>query len=545
MKSLRVLIAVTVGGLAAATVATFGVSARAADSYGGGSWRGCASNARLCTEVDDADAAFGHYVGHDEPSVLFYSNVPGSGNHMRYDVTLPREPGGAFSDKKGYSNEVSPAFWFGMAMCDTQSYPESTSTCTPDSDSNIVNPATTKKAPGVAFMELQFYPPGFAPQFAGFSCDATKWCVAMTIDSLSEDPFNGTTLNPTCTAEIGGSIEYVNFAYLTHNGKPIGPPNPYDFQFIGSGDPHSSSDTFYMNQGDNVTVSLGDTAHGLKAVVVDNTRNTQGSMVASAANGFGQIKFQPTGTSCQEINYDFHPMYSTSSPQTRVLWAAHSYNVAMDAETGHFDFCSHLDADTGLCNGTEGIPGDQEAADGDDAGCFSDTQNANVNYVAPAGQDAAYCVASNDPGFDGTSYNHYWPNGTSNNATAFLFSSPHTGAHYNAPYSHVAFEADLPRIEASDFGGACNRLTGAGCTNPPPTDDGSHAAFYPYFSTVSQNGACRWGAGDTLPHTIDNFGGSSAEFGSLYGQTYWVFDGHGATQTTINDYNSGPFANPC
>ena len=194
MKPAGVLGAVTVAVVAAAPIGTFGTTVGVV-SYQGGSWAGCGNNIRLCTEVDDAQAAFGHYVGHDEPSVLFYSNVPGSGNHMQYNVTLPTEPSGAFSDSKGYSLETSPAFWFGMAMCDTQSYPESSSKCTPDSDTNIVNPATTKHAPGAAFMELQFYPPGFAPQFAGFSCDATKWCVAMTIDSLSENPFNGTTLN--------------------------------------------------------------------------------------------------------------------------------------------------------------------------------------------------------------------------------------------------------------------------------------------------------------------------------------------------------------
>jgi hypothetical protein len=401
-------------------------------------------------------------------------------------------------------------------------------------------------------MELQFYPPGFASQFAGFSCDATKWCVAMTIDSLSENPFNGTVLNPTCTAAIGGSIEYVNFAYLTLSGTPIGPPNPLQFQFIGSGDPHSSPNTFYMNQGDKVSVSLSDTPSGLSAIVHDSSNpdpsTNTGSMTASAANGFGQIKFAPYGHSCTELPYDFHPMFSTSSPQTRVLWAAHSYNVAMDAETGHFDFCSSIDPNTATCNGTEGSPADQETAEGqsgDDFGCFSDTQNTNSSYVAPPGQDAAYCLGTNDPGFDGTSYNHYWPNNTTNNATAFLFSSPHTGTNYTTAYSQVAFEADLPRIEAADLGGTCNRTTGAGCTNPPRTDDGALAAFYPYFSTVNNNGTCNWGAGDTLPNTINNFGGSSAEYGSLYPQTYWVAGGHGATQATINDYHSATFANPC
>ena len=51
-----------------------------------------------------------------------------------------------------------------MALCDTQSYPEQVKTCTPDSDSNIV-PAANPKQPGTAFMELQFYPPGWVQQF--------------------------------------------------------------------------------------------------------------------------------------------------------------------------------------------------------------------------------------------------------------------------------------------------------------------------------------------------------------------------------------------
>ena len=52
----------------------------------------CAMSSGMCTEVADSDEVFGHYVGHDEPSVLFDSNVPGSGNHMRYNITLPTDP---------------------------------------------------------------------------------------------------------------------------------------------------------------------------------------------------------------------------------------------------------------------------------------------------------------------------------------------------------------------------------------------------------------------------------------------------------------------
>src|SRR5207302_8235805 len=98
--------------------------------------------------------------------------------------------------------------------------------CTPDSDTNITPLATH---PGVAFMELQFYPPGWVEQFASQSCDPTRWCAALTIDSLSRDPVNGQDLNTTCQNQILRGLEYVTFAYVSRNGAPNGAPNPLDF----------------------------------------------------------------------------------------------------------------------------------------------------------------------------------------------------------------------------------------------------------------------------------------------------------------------------
>ena len=43
--------------------------------------------------MQDYYHAFGDvYVGHDEPSVLYYSNVPGAGNRNQWQVTLPKDP---------------------------------------------------------------------------------------------------------------------------------------------------------------------------------------------------------------------------------------------------------------------------------------------------------------------------------------------------------------------------------------------------------------------------------------------------------------------
>ena len=142
----------------------------------------CSTAAAMCAEVANSDEVFGHYVGHDEPSLAFYSHKAGSGNHMSYNVTLPVEPPASNPNNvnKAYSFELSGADWFGMAMCDTQSYPEQVKTCPPDSDSNILNPATSPRHAGTAFMEMQFYPPGWiqwptwAKAVGASACDPTS-----------------------------------------------------------------------------------------------------------------------------------------------------------------------------------------------------------------------------------------------------------------------------------------------------------------------------------------------------------------------------------
>src|SRR2546421_4843089 len=199
--SLVALAAFVAGLLATGALLGATSSARAATAH---SHIDCAAGAITCSEVWDSEAVFGEgkYIGHDEPSNLFYSNVPGSGNQMRYQLTLPKDPSpnNPLSPGKSFNFELHPAFWFGMAICDTQSYPELLSTCTPDSDKNIVDPAISPNHPGTAFMEMQFYPPGWA-LFAlpgGVSCDPTKWCAALNIDSFSQNPVTGQNNNAAC-----------------------------------------------------------------------------------------------------------------------------------------------------------------------------------------------------------------------------------------------------------------------------------------------------------------------------------------------------------
>jgi hypothetical protein len=517
-----------------------------------------------CAEVANSADVFGsEYVGHDEPSAVFYSNVPGAGNHMTYSLQLPRDPSANNPNKPGksYQFELNGAIWFGMALCATQSYPEQVSTCTPDSDSNIVDPAVSPAHPGTAFVELQLYPPGWVPwptwqvAVGASGCDPTRWCAAMNIFSLAEDPVAGTTLNSTCASMTG--LEYVNFAFLTKNGHPTAPPNPVQ-STTATFTPDLGKDLL-MNSGDNLSVSLGDTPNGLRATINDRTTGEAGSMTASAANGFGQVQYDPTGTSCVNMPYDFHPMYSTSSEQTRVIWAAHTYNISFTSEIGHFENCTGpnpipatpfgLDASgnpvTCPAGNNEGFGASTSPTDGDDDFCFPGTEAMRIQVNG--------CTDSNT-GFDGLSYQPVWPDGNRGlHPQSVLFSSPRTGPGDTVNYSRVAFEADLPRIEAG-----CNRTTGAGCTLIPTTDKGTPAAFYPFFSTFTKGsehgdnrngnngngngGSCSWGFGNDMPSGNDL--GANAQYGTLLSSSYLIFGGGGAFHNLINNFRQ-IIPNPC
>jgi hypothetical protein len=503
----------------------------------------CSTAAAMCTEVANSDDVFGHYVGHDEPSMAFYSHKAGSGNNMSYTVTLPTEPPGTNPNNvnKAFSFELSGADWFGMALCDTQSYPEQKSTCTPDSDSNILNPATSPRHAGTAFMEMQFYPPGWIQwptwrtAVGASSCDPTRWCAALNIDSLSLNPVTNQANNAGCLAKAGE--EYLNFAFITKNGKSTGPANPID-STLATFTP--SSQDLFMNQGDRVKTTIGDTPNGVKVVLDDLTTGQSGSMTASKANGFAQVGFDPNGTSCNAIPYNFHPMYKTSSTKTRVPWAAHAFNVGFDSEIGHFQFCTGPKAipatEFGLLpNGSPTVcpNGDNEGrglnatpADGDDAFCF------------PAKEAPVYKVTGctfTNTGFDGASYQRLWANGnTTMHPTPFQFTSPTTGGQQ---YSQAVFEADLPAVE-----GTCDPVTGNGCTLIPQTDSGGPATFYPFFSDTKKGGnGCTWQFGNDIPGEISNFG-QNGQYGTLTPLDYT--NPGGSSSNFFEDFRN-IMPNPC
>jgi len=505
----------------------------------------CVQRPALCVEQNNPWTWHGYTYksGHDEPSTLFYSSIPGSGNSNEYRLTLPSDPPTPpAQDGSGstWNFQLRPTFWLGMIMCDDQDAPNPGVPCTADSDKNIftsTDPTSPKYmglTPGQAYMEMQFYPPGWGP----ISCtDANgnqdgKWCAALTIDSDQSNSNTGVANNSACNNIVGP--EPVNYAVITKNGIPVAPPRP-DTPFFEQA--VVTPNTLEFNNGDDLLVDMHDTPVGFQVVVQDLTTHQTGYMTASAANGFGHALYQPNASTCTFVNYAYHPMFATSTTSTRNLWAAHSYNVAFSDELGHFEYYP------------------ESTQDSDDPPCFG------APLVSPAGATLnpffTGCVGA-DADFDGPGYQAgNWPGSpgavagnvpTPVKFTSPLFTGPFGGLRLN--YSDVAFETDLPRIEGTDFSpnNDCQRHVsnpadpspGSGCVKPP-----NGATFYPIYSTTTFSRGCIWQeGGGSIPGTTNNFGGTSTlEYGGLLLSAY---PAAGFTVTErYNNFHNDLARNPC
>jgi hypothetical protein len=507
----------------------------------------CVKFSGQCVDPEPNIAPAGEYVGHDEPSVEFRSTKPGTGYDMTYQIQLPTNPPVRPQQDGGggtWDFELRPTFWLGLTMCDTESAPEYTRVCQPDSDVNAKfdsanpnSPAYLGRHPGNAFMELQFYEPGYVPQFEGFGCTATQWCANMTIDSLGLNQNTGIANNDDClNNKFLVGEEPINWAYVTKSGKSQAPADP--LVISNSANPAAAlnpdpSKDLLMNSGDRLTVHLHDTAAGMRADITDNTTHQSGSMTASIANGFGQVIYAPNAKKCTSRPYAFHPEYDSAASRGNT-WSAHTYNAAYSDEIGHFELCRAIDPATGNCTKAGA---DDATLDEDDVACLPAADSLLIHITS--------CTAgAGDGDFDGESYQNRWP-GTLPNAAndarlhprPVIFTSPTSRGRQ---YEDVRFEANLPSIER-DTVPACDRTTGAHCTNPP-----AGAQFYPFYtSTHNGPGDCAWQEGGRyIPGTINDFGGSSTTaFGHLLAS---VFPEAGFTTARLfENFNRDLKGNPC
>ncbi len=308
----------------------------------------------------------GWYVGHDEPSIKFISNTPGSANSMSYLTKLPVDPAAAPTATGSVTNygELSVAPWFGLGLCDPRSYPQNP--CTPHSDSNIG--LNVPNAAGGAFMELQLYPPGYTG-VDGPSCSVTKWCAALTIDSL-ECSFNFFFCNPNCTEpsqlRVPGDQRQSPPDLQARSWRPL--------QHLPAELPHAAVEPGRCDPG----VDHGPACTGFTATIHDLTTHQTGWMTASAKNGFMNTDL----STCNGFPYTFHAEYNTASINNRTPWAALEGGVLMEQESGHSEVCSSLANNDPILNGYP------------DGSTFEDD---NVYDTCQGGSDSAYDSTGEGP----------------------------------------------------------------------------------------------------------------------------------------------------
>jgi hypothetical protein len=458
-----------------------------------------------------------HYIGHDEPSVRFISPQPGSGADTRFTERLPVEPK-ALPTVRHPGRDVTHTFeltiapWFSTDVCDPNSAPQRP--CTPQSDANA--PHGSYPGAGAAFVELQFYPPGFAPFSDNISCDNTHWCSALTIDSLecAGSGFQPDPCNPDCT-------EPVNFAFIQTNGVPAGPPSP---QLSDETTFTPDSRTLLMRPGDVITVHMFNAkipgGHALEARETDLTTGQSGFMIASAANGFMTTSM----ADCSGTPFNFQPEYSSARAQNVIPWGFGPYMINSQFEIGHFEPCTSL---SGLvtgsgdpfylnCLGPYETTAENPGLEPDDAPCypFGDTHGGtaapNLVTGCPVFNDAV-----GDLDYDGTPYYPDWPDSVTPDRfpSTFLQLQPTTVRGHR--YPEIQFTTNN---SATQLNTNCSPITGANCVLPPP----GPGNFYPYWTQARVGGLCVWEFGNM--RNGNTFGGD-AQYGKVGPTTLGAFAG--------------------
>jgi hypothetical protein len=455
----------------------------------------------------------GEYIGHDEPDMTFLSNRAGSGNDVTWTETLPHDPSAAPTVANPGSDvtdwfELSVAPWHSMAMCDPNSYPQTP--CAADSDTNAPE-SSGKGGGGSAFMEMQFYPPGFAPFADSISCDNTHWCGALTIDSL-ECTEGFAKCNNDCE-------EPVNFGFLQTNGVPTGPPSPQDAN-LDTETPNSH--TLLMNPGDRIQIHMFDApvpggggAHAFEAQVTDLTTGQTGFMQASAKNGFQNTSI----ADCSGTPHNFEPEYNTAAKANIIPWAALQTNISTQYETGHWEACTSLEKagtftfSNGLsdtyyneCIGPYEKDSDSGTPEVSDAFCYpaGDTHGALHTPPDTVTGCADDLFQNGDLDFDGQPYYADWPLGpspTDKYPGSFVESLPTSGGDQ---YSQFFIQTDLALSEST-----CSSTSDEGCSVPPP----GPGDFYPYWTRLTKDGGCSLEFGNVHSGAGVNDYGQDAQYG--------------------------------
>ena len=190
----------------------------------------------------------------------------------------------------------------------------------------------------------------------------------------------------------------------------------------------------------------------------------------------------PNSTTCQVAPYAFHPEYSTANPRGNT-WSAHTYNVAMSDEIGHFENCLAARRGLQLRRARQPGPGGLDEDDGN-------------NFCVPGADSTLVKINgcfSDDEDWDGQSYRQRLARdrpepvrgqGASPDAGAVHEPAHATGRRTTRrSRSRPTCRASRPRTP---------RTTRRSATGPPARTASTRrngAQFYPFFTTGTHDGA--------------------------------------------------------
>ena len=200
MKRTLTIVAATVLMASLATVASATTTARVrpragrAENYGNKLI--CGEGSPLCAEANDALGYRGGYTGHDEPSLLFYSDTPGretnqlSARRSRPNRrpcpprTAPEAPSTSSSGSR--SGSGWPCATTSLRPSSRTTHARRTATRTSSTGPTRTSPTTSGSTRARPSWSCSSTRRG-ASRSRGHRCDPTKWCAAMAIFSLNRD----------------------------------------------------------------------------------------------------------------------------------------------------------------------------------------------------------------------------------------------------------------------------------------------------------------------------------------------------------------------
>ena len=214
-------------GTAASAQVPGQVSTRAGKAENYGSRLVCGEGSPLCAEANDALGYNGGYTGHDEPSLLFYSGAPGSGNDSNYRWSFPRIRRSCRSRTARVARSTSrTGSRSGSAwICATTSRHRSsrttracrTATRTSSTAPTRRKPTTSATIPGRRSWSCSSTRRAGCRSRTPSAATPRKWCAAMAIFSFNSDQNTGVANNADCLNTVG--IEPANFAFITRRRR--------------------------------------------------------------------------------------------------------------------------------------------------------------------------------------------------------------------------------------------------------------------------------------------------------------------------------------